>query len=220
MLKCIWLNNMIIDIIRRYKMINSNELLIIPIIDNKKCYGFLFPITKNYEQLIPNCIELFTTWRIENPTLSPSTFKVTKERTRKWLNESVVDNDNRLLFMITDMGFKCVGHIGLTNFRDENTAEIDSVLKGIKKGYPKYMQLSLFSLMKWAKHNLGIVNFDLEVLQDNNHAINFYKKCSFVEKGIIPLKRVEFNQETRWERANMNEAEKYYLYMEYEEKKQ
>lgn len=188
----------------------------IPIIDDKKILrGELYPVTINYHDEIPDCISLFSNWRKENPTLSPSVFQITDERTEAWMKKAVIENDNRIIFMVRDNEGEFLGHIGFAGFRfDTKTAEVDSVLRGVKGKTPRIMEFALLSLVEWGKKELGLEHIDLEVISDNYHAINFYKRCGFVEDQLIPLKKVILQDEVKWVACQeLKNAEKYYLHM-------
>lgn len=212
----------IIPIMDRYKRKQETDyLILIPILnDENKTVGYLHPVTKDYKQRIENCVSLFSQWRKENPTLSPARFEITDERTDNWLKKVVVDNDNRILFIVQDTIGTSIGHIGFASFRyDTQTAEVDSVLKGVKTGYPCFMEYAMKALLKWGKEVLEIEHFDLEVIWDNDHAIRFYERCGFEKDHLIALEKEELSDEIRWvvSKDQNVKAEMYYQHMIWKE---
>lgn len=206
------------DVLNQYKRKNLADMLIlIPVLDDKKqTIAFLRPITADYQQTIPECVSLFSRWRMENPTLSLARFDITDERTKSWLDRLVVQNDNRIIFLITNYNGEALGHIGFANFREEEkAAEVDSVLRGQKNGYPRLMEYAMAALISWGKQELELQAVDLEVWSKNEHAIRFYKRCGFVEERLIPLRRVEEIGEVKWvpDESMADGAENYYLHM-------
>ncbi len=206
------------DVLNQYKRKDpADTLILIPVLDDKKqTVAFLHPITKDYEQTISGCVSLFSKWRRENPTLSLARFEITDERTKNWLDRLVVQNDNRLIFLITNCEDKALGHIGFANFRAEGKiAEVDSVLRGQKNGYPRLMEYAMAALIAWGKRELELQGVDLEVWSQNEHAIRFYKRCGFVEDRLIPLRKVQEVDEVKWvpDESMTHGAENYYLHM-------
>lgn len=195
----------------------SDKLILVPILnEDQKTIGFLHPVTADYRETIPGCVELFSRWRVENPTISTARFAVTHERTEKWLDNLLISNNNRFIFLIQELSGEYIGHIGFANFRyDHRIAEVDSVLRGKKEGNPGIMQYAMQSLIHWGKETLGLEHIDLEVLSDNDHAISFYQRCGFYHDGQIPLEKVETPDEVKWVPCEdrSKEAEKYYLHM-------
>lgn len=202
-----------------YKMKSQQRLLyLIPIRDDSEVVvGYLRPVIADFETAMPDCVALFSSWRAENPSLSPARFPITCDRTRNWLQKLVIDNDNRIVFMVQSVNGVYVGHIGLAAFDDAHSAaEIDSVLKGTKTGYPRMMEYALRALVDWGKRALGLCHITLEVLWDNQHAIEYYKRCGFSEETLIPLEKEMFDDEIKWHPCadlKRRDAEKYYLCM-------
>ncbi len=210
-----------IKIMDQYKRKSETDMLIlVPILDNQgKTVGFLRPVTADYKVSIPNCVSLFSNWRKENPAISAARFEITDERTDTWLQKLIIHNDNRILFMVQDVSGKNIGHIGFAGFRDDiATAEVDSVLKGVKTGYPRFMEFAMYALLKWGREVMALKNFDLEVLWNNTHAIAFYERCGFVKDYLIPLERIELPDETKWvvNESLKDTAELYYQHMSFQ----
>lgn len=190
-----------INIINRYKRKSDNDYLVLIPINDKFCHtiGFLRPITTDYNRSLPTCVSLLGKWRKENPSLSPARFEISDERTDSWLQKLVINNNNRIIFLIQDVSGTNIGHIGLAGFRhDEAIAEVDSVLRGEKNVYPQMMEYSMNALLNWGKSVLSIQHFDLEVIWNNEHAIHFYERCGFVKDYLIPLRKEVLPNEVKW----------------------
>lgn len=212
----------VIKTINSYKRKSSTDYLtLIPILnDEEQTIGFLRPVTADYNTTIPDCVTLFSKWRRENPSLSPARFTVTDERTDSWLKRLVVENDNRITFLIQDFNGKYIGHIGFAGFRyDSKTVEIDSVLKGVKDGYPRMMEFAMKALIRWGQDVLKIPHFDLEVIWNNSHAIRFYERCGFESDYLIPLEKEQLEDEIRWVacKDQREDAQMYYQHMTWKE---
>lgn len=195
----------------------SDKLVLIPILDaEERTIGFLRPITADFKTTIAGCVELLSVWRAENPTLSPTRFHVTHEGTERWMNHLVIDNDQRILFMVEDTGGNYIGHMGFAGFDyTARSAEVDLVLRGRKDTAYGLMEYAIRALVRWGIQELGLEHISLDVLWDNAHAISFYERCGFQKGELIPLTREDAQGEIRWipHRGARFKAEKYYLHM-------
>lgn len=177
--------------------------------------GQIVSIPYNYTVIMPECVNLLSKWRIENPSLSPSRFPISDRRTATWLEKCVLQNELRELFMIrNDLGYN-IGHIGISSIDvSRSLVRIDSVMKGEKNVEPGIMRKVVKRMKLWCKEELKANCVDLVVLDDNQRAIMLYKDCGFSIDGVIPLRRVEKNGEISWiEDYSLELPEKQYFHM-------
>jgi perosamine synthetase len=167
----------------RETQVRSLEL---PGSDNKPA-GYLVPIGKFFDQN-KELIKLMGMWRDAHQYAYPSRFKVTDDGTTKWLTSAVIENENRLLFLMQNPDGKYLGHIGLLKL-DSERCEIDNVLRGESEN-PGFVTLALIELEKFAYEELGLENLELRVLESNKHAVNFYLKNGYIESRRISLQNV------------------------------
>lgn len=204
--------------LNRYKRKRSSDnLVLVPILDAEEhTIGFLHPITADFKTTIAGCVELLSSWRAENPTLSPTRFHVTHEGTERWINNLIINNDQRILFMIEDISGNYIGHMGFAGFNyAAQSADVDLVLRGKKNTAYGLMEHSIRALVRWGRQELELEHIGLDVLWDNAHAISFYERCGFQKGELIPLTREDTQGEIRWtpHRGKQFEAEKYYMHM-------
>ncbi|WP_199291191.1 bifunctional GNAT family N-acetyltransferase/PLP-dependent aspartate aminotransferase family protein [Sphaerospermopsis sp. FACHB-1094] len=158
--------------------------------------GFLVPICelhKNDERLINQLSQ----WRTENTFAYPSQFPVTIEGTKKWLDEKLLQVEDRILFLILDQHGQNIGHLGFANaINDYCEIELDNVLRGIKNIYPGIISSAVITLIKWAQETLSVETISLRVFSDNERAVNFYNKLGFKTDKLIPL-RLHQTQNTK-----------------------
>lgn len=208
----------VIHILDQYKRKQCEcNLILVPILnENRETVGFLRPVTADFTATIPGCVELLDCWRADNPTLSPSRFPITHERTERWITDAIINNNRRILFMIQSLEGTYIGHLGFTGITPEKgSAEVDMVVRGEKKIHPGLVGFALKSLIRWGKEELGLAHIDLVVLPYNKHGIAFYERCGFERDGIVPLIKVESGNEISWIRSREPAAdpEHYFLHM-------
>lgn len=189
----------------------------IPVYNKVEVIAYLKPIQYNFLNLDYNLSKLLSKWRVENPSISTATFKVTEDRTSRWLLSHVLDRKDRIIFMIYSLEHEPLGHIGLSNVNyNKNSVELDSVLRGVKSYLPGLMTYSTKSLIDFALNYFKFSDIYLSVFSDNFQAIRFYKKLNFEEVDRIPLIKIEKDDEIKYEVTSKNpeiEFEKYYLKM-------
>ena len=131
-------------------------------------------------------ILFLTQWRDENQFAYPTKFKVSKEQTKKWLENNILLNNKRVMFWVIDNYFNLLGHIGVV-LSDENQFEIDNVLKAFKniKGLFSEAQKKLEIILQQEFNPSQIY---LKVLNSNLKAINFYEKLNYKIIDEIDMK--------------------------------
>lgn len=194
--------------------LRSSVSPVIPVYDEKHLIGYLRAITRSVLNDEKEIMRL-ALWRQANESWFRAQFKVTFEGTKKWAEEQLLEKKDRLLFMCETPTGVPFGHMGLFRFNfDERACEIDNVMRG-EKHIPGAMTHALNALIKWTKNTLGIKKLLLEVLSDNQKAINLYKRVGFEEFKKIPLKRVVEKDRVSWvETEKDNEKiRRYNIYM-------
>ncbi|MGI0011218.1 MAG: GNAT family N-acetyltransferase [Nitrosopumilaceae archaeon] len=162
-------------------------------------------------------INLLTEWRNKFWDSFASKFEATKDRTRLWLRSQVMENPNRILFLIRVDSQK-IGHIGIFLYDElQKIVEIDNVLRGIRNGNHGLMEKVTKNIIQWVFDDLRFEKIRLRVFSDNYKAINLYERCHMVTVDAIPLKRIFTNDGWKWEPAVVKEnqyAERYHNVME------
>ncbi len=172
-------------------------------------YGYLRPITKDYRLTIECCAKLLGQWRLENPTVATGTFKITEEKTEKWLDYQVIGRDDRILFFVMDVKGTMIGQMGLAGFNyQQQSCEVDAVVRGVKHLHPGMMEDAIRALVHWGIEQLSLRQIYLKVFMDNVHAIRFYERCGFEPTRTIPLQKILSGEEERWEIVTANNMEK------------
>lgn len=208
----------VIGIFNNYKCRHqSDELRLIPIYNEQTLIGFLKPVTYHYKLISPEYISLFSQWRKENPVGFATIFEITDKRTEYWLDNILLNREDRILFVICSLKGEPIGHLGFSSFNfEEYSCEIDNVVRGIRNGHDGIMTFALKSILLWGRNSLNLKNIFLRVLADNHHAVKFYERNGFTKQYDIPLFKVIKNEETNWIETKSFEEEKpdrFYTYM-------
>lgn len=161
-------------------------------------------------------VSLCAKWRKTYEWWFPKQFNVTIEGTINWLQNGVIEAEDRLLFFIVLNNVR-IGHIGLYRFDYEhNSCELDNVLKG--ENAPKgLMTFVTKTLMHWTHANLGISKMTLRVFSDNDKAIALYTRVGFTKVKNIPLRKISGSGEVAWEEdeSMKGSCEREYVLMQY-----
>jgi RimJ/RimL family protein N-acetyltransferase len=134
-------------------------------------------------------IAALTLWRKKFMSNFLTQFEVTIERTRRWLNEVVLKDNTRILFIIFDGTGKAIGNIGVCNI-SENQAELDNVIRGEKVGDPGFMFFVGITILSWLYWGMGVDSVVLHVFSNNVRAINLYSNIGFSERQRFDLRRI------------------------------
>ena len=167
----------------RETQVRSIEFLVEKI--EKPCY--LVPIGKFFEGDVA-LIEAMGKWRSAHQYAYPSRFEITNTGTANWLKSAVIENSNRLLFLLQDPSGKYLGHIGLLKLAGAR-CEIDNVLRG-ETEIPGIVTSALTQLEKFSSEELGLESLELKVLASNTHAVAYYLKNGYHEIDRIGLSNI------------------------------
>jgi perosamine synthetase len=198
------------DFLKSAETIKDAYLRAIPI----ESSGFLIPLSKAHvgdEELLRNLTE----WRNVNVEVYPTQFLATIESTRSWMIDRLLNVADRILFLVVDNHGKVVGHIGFNGcHNDRFYFEIDNVVKGSESSEKGLFSKALITLIEWARKTVNVDGFFLRVMDDNLHAIEFYKRNHFYEEAKIPLlKKVSTGLITYVEASSTKDYDKNFIQM-------
>jgi perosamine synthetase len=170
------------------KSIDDPDTLLAHSIEFPKGNGRLTPICA-LNAASDELIRKLALWRKENAHAFPTQFTVTVPGTASWIRERILGVEDRMLFLVEDAKGDAVGHIGFADCINDNmNMEIDNVVRGISGISPGIMSASLRALIGWAEERIRPQVISLRVFSDNGHAIEYYKRCGFVERDLLPLR--------------------------------
>jgi RimJ/RimL family protein N-acetyltransferase len=160
----------------------------------------LLPVT--WADDSPESVAVLAEWRKAASDAFPSQFPVTLAGTRRWLVHQLLELSERLLFWVTDLGGRRIGHVGLFHFNFElNEVELDNIVRGAQNALPGVMEASIRALIDWTFETLGMHALTLRVFADNIRAIRLYQRCGFQEVQLTPMSCVVEGEVVRWVEA-------------------
>lgn len=131
-------------------------------------------------------INLMATWRKGAMRMFLAQFDSTYERTRSYLENLAISEQDRLLFLVLQ-GDEAIGHIGFSNIQDEK-AELDNVMKGSPLVFPDLMFEISTALIDWGFQALDLRNIHLQVTSHNESALKLYSRLGFKTENRLPLR--------------------------------
>ncbi len=165
--------------------------------------AYLRPVATKPSLQNDNDITLLTRWRNKHPNAFLTEFNATTLQTSNWLSSTVHNDNGRILFMVDDNNGDTIGYMGLAYIDwDRNYGEADAVVRG-KPASKGLMRQCLLSMLSWAAGQLALDDIGVRVLSDNP-ALEFYRKCSFVETKRVPLSRKHENGKVIWFEDELN----------------
>ena len=143
-------------------------------------------------------IKFLTDLRKKHRSMFATDFKMSEERTKKWIQKKLGKNHS-ILFIIYTNGEK-IGTIG-TDLYDEKTnfAELDTIMKDPSCNISGVMTFVHKVYLKWMFDYLKLSKIYARVFSDNYKAINLYERCGFLTVNTISLKKIITDDGWIWE---------------------
>lgn len=165
--------------------------------------GYLLPVNNGHvrNEIVVECL---TRWRRENQHAYTGRFFPTKERTVSWLQSQVLENSNRMLFLVADCDGTLIGHMGLAINQDSGDIEVDNVVRG-ESNAPGLMGLGLKALENFAESELSLESISLRVLLSNARAVKFYSKLGYRITAELPV-QITYSLDFEGPRLNETDA--------------
>jgi len=135
-------------------------------------------------------VELLVKWRNDydvTSSLGGNTFYVSHLRETEWIkNATLNDNDNIKLAICCKENDRYIGNVNLSSINWINRTAEYSIMIGEKSLWGKgFGKEATMLIIKYAFEELNLNRIYLTVRDDNNSAINLYKKVGFVQEGIL-----------------------------------
>jgi RimJ/RimL family protein N-acetyltransferase len=113
------------------------------------------------------------TWRNRHRSAFFTQFEATVESTRIWLVKLILDDPQRILFLVSDDANRPIGHCGARDIQSAG-AEIDAIIRGEPSGHRLLMMLALHATIEWLFETLRVDRIHARTFADNARAIRLY----------------------------------------------
>ncbi len=166
----------------------------------------------------PETIHLSTKWRQNNLKWFNSTFAPTEKKTNTWIENTILKDPGRIVFMIY-LDEKKIGQTGLDRYvTKDNSVDISGTLKDPSVHDPRVMQYTRKALLRWAFTYLDMSKVIIRVFSDNYKNIRLIEKCGGLTTDSIPMKKKIRKDASEWIETTLNSddeiAERYLNIME------
>ena len=163
-------------------------------------------------------IKLLTEWRNKYWDGFYEKFTTTEERTRKWVRKQIIENPERILFLIILNGEK-IGHYGANRYDEKtNLAELDNAIRGVRKSHPGLIVKVEMALLQWMFDDLKLSKVRARIWSDNYKALDLHAQTGCRIVGNVPFKRTRTGDDLRYEeiqlKSEMEFADRYELIVE------
>lgn len=146
-------------------------------------------------------VNLLYNWRKKYRDMFATDFRMNEEKTRKWIKKDILENPERILFMIY-FNNKKIGNIGTAIYdKTTNSARLDNMMKDPNCNYPGIMTVVEKSYLKWMFDGLKLAKITGFLFSDNIKMMNIHKKCGWVTVDVVPVKRISTKEGSRWEKT-------------------
>ena len=146
-------------------------------------------------------LERLATWRNRHRSAFFTQFEATVESTRTWLVKLILDDPQRILFLISDDANRPIGHCGARDIRPDG-AEIDAIMRGEPSGHRLLMRLALHATIEWLFETLRVDRIHARTFADNARAIRLYAKLGMTITRWEMFQRVIGNGVVSYEPAD------------------
>lgn len=168
----------------------SGKSLRIPLrMEDGKEAGSIFPVDPSVAN-DPGVISDLTRWRSESRENFLTEFEPSEGRTKNWLNQVVVPNHDRLLFLIEAGGPGRVGHFGIADVSPD-ALELDNGIRGESGGHPRLFVYVELYVMHFAYTCLKVESVHVRVFSDNLGPRRLHRMVGFTESSRKQLIRVK-----------------------------
>jgi RimJ/RimL family protein N-acetyltransferase len=157
-----------------------------------KAVGCLVPLTTSALRN-PEIVQKLTDWRNRARESFLTRFTATADRTRDWLQNVVMADAGRLLFLI-QVREQPIGQFGFKGLSAEE-AELDNLIRGERGGGMQLIPLAEVALVRWLFLSFEIARIRAFVLAHNQRALDLHLGVGFRRTELLPLRTVACQDE-------------------------
>lgn len=143
-------------------------------------------------------VDQMTRWREKNARNFFTQFNLTVERTRRWLNDDILYEPTRLLFIVEGEGGQRLGQFGLCSITN-HAAQLDNGIRGESGGHPRLFYFAELSAIRYCFEHLGVERIFGHMFSNNTMALLLHKAVGLTIEKAQPLRRTESLGEVRFD---------------------
>ena len=152
-------------------------------------------------------ITLITKWRKLYRNNFGSDFDIDENKTRKWINDEVLLNIDKIVFMIY-VNEQKIGIISTSDFHEKsNSAILDTMMKDPEFELPGLMTTVEKVYLKWMFDELKLSKIRGFLFSDNENMMKIHIKCGWKLKEVVPIEQKRTKEGTKWEIIRSKEPE-------------
>ncbi|WP_198266385.1 GNAT family N-acetyltransferase [sulfur-oxidizing endosymbiont of Gigantopelta aegis] len=182
------------DYIKKISM--GDEVLEIIIYDDQANEIGLLRALNKKDLFNETMIKKITDWRNSNKEFFLTQFNATSERTRQWLENTVLSSATQMMFLIYSEG-TLLGHYGFKELSNESVL-LDNAMRGERGGHPKLIEYAALALIKWLFEMFEVNEIYGYIIAKNPMAIKLNRALGFTFKEKLPLHKEIDGDETKW----------------------
>ncbi|MBC8298064.1 MAG: hypothetical protein H8E55_20010 [Pelagibacterales bacterium] len=177
----------------------SNIIILKVVNDSKDTVELLYLLREKYR-------EMFAT-----------DFVMTKEKTKRWINELILDNPDRILFTISINSkiVGCIGHGGLD--ANENSSQLDNMMKDPSCKIPGMMTVVEKVYLRWMFEFFKLSKITGYLFSDNERMMNIHYECGWRLLDKVPINKKMVNEYSVWQMSKESDndnVERYFNIIE------
>jgi len=163
-------------------------------------------------------VVLLTKWREMYRNNFGTDFSISEQKTREWLRKGVLENPDKIVFVIYVENRK-IGIISTAEYDEKtNSAILDTMMKDPTYKLPGLMTTIEKVYLKWMFDELNLSKITGFLFSDNKKMMNIHQKCGWTIIDIVPIQKISTDEGTKWEKIaskldNMK-AERYFNLIE------
>jgi len=146
--------------------------------------GYLTPVG-TFHANDNTLINTLSDWRKANKNYYPTRFEVTTSGTANWLRNEIINNPNRLMFILSDGHGNLISYVGISILKDY-VCEIESVTQ-IDSKNDKLINGAINKTERFIYDELGFETIQTRVLKSNSNNVDNFLQNNYVVVNEIPL---------------------------------
>ena len=161
---------------------------------------------------------LLTKWREMYRNNFGTDFSISEKKTREWLRKGVLENPDKIVFVIYVENRK-IGIISTAEYDEKtNSAILDTMMKDPTYKLPGLMTTIEKVYLKWMFDELNLSKITGFLFSDNKKMMGIHQKCGWAIIDIVPIQKISTDEGTKWEKISSKldnmKAERYFNLIE------